>query len=504
MALLDFDKISTESYIGSTLSMEDIDPQLNDKEIEKVRNILVKIQDKFLNDEEDYTNLDLMSDQANYIKDMESILSNRFGIRFKIVFNDDFEFASYTSGPKHNSALFFGRDIYKSYKDYLDFLEQKIPYEVRGHDYKELYSNKDVKAMYEDAIASFDAVEEAYYNKGIVVDFKQAKIKGLNKDVQNLFSFDFHFAFAISKMTVDEFLACILHEIGHMFSYYSTSYKSYVSYVSLQDALKEISKKESDPKKALLLAYNKTTNDTTFVKENEKSDLCTITLGVINKILGRFDRDETVGGYTSKETYADLFSTRFGYGNHLATGLDKLEKFGSNGLISLIKTYSVGLFTAIIFDLFSSLILGFIFPAITVSLLFLSILALIKAVSSWTYKKVTSFGKVELPRYESPYRRLQYIRNQMVYLLRNSNRKDKRLVEELNKALKEVEEVMGRTVEHNGVVSGIWSSIKRIFSPGFRADREKINLHYELEKLIYNDVHVANSNLNEYLLKNKG
>ena len=203
MALLDFDKISTESYIGSTLSMEDIDPQLNDKEIEKVRNILVKIQDKFLNDEEDYTNLDLMSDQANYIKDMESILSNRFGIRFKIVFNDDFEFASYTSGPKHNSALFFGRDIYKSYKDYLDFLEQKIPYEVRGHDYKELYSNKDVKAMYEDAIASFDAVEEAYYNKGIVVDFKQAKIKGLNKDVQNLFSFDFHFAFAISKMTVD-------------------------------------------------------------------------------------------------------------------------------------------------------------------------------------------------------------------------------------------------------------------------------------------------------------
>lgn len=499
MALLDFDKISTESYTGSTLSMEDIDPQLNDKEIEKVRNILVKIQDKFLS-ETGYYNRDLMDDKSNYIKDMENILSNRFGINFKIMYNDEYNFASYVMGPKHNGASFFGRDLYKSYKDYVELMKQYVPEDTKDHDYKTDYTDKDAKALYEDVVTSFEAVEEAYYNKGIVVDFKNAKLKGLNKDVKNVFTLDFHFGFKTAKLTVDEFLSFLLHEIGHMFSYYSLSYKSYLSYVSLQDALKEISKKESDPKKALLLAYNKATNDTTFVKENEKSDICTLTLGIVNKVLGRFGRDDTFGTNTSMETYADLFATRFGYGSHVVTGLEKLHNFGSSGLLTLIGNYSVGLFTCIGLDLLFSVITMFPTVYFTAFYLFCSILSLIKVIISWSF----SSSGIVLPVYESPYRRIQYIKNQMVYVMRNTNKKDKNLVEQLNKRLKELEVVLSRTPENDGLASGIWNSVLRIVSPGFRADREKINLHYELEKLIYNDVYVANSNLNEYLLKNKG
>lgn len=499
MALLDFDKISTESYTGSTLSMEDIDPQLNDKDIEKVKVILAKIQDKFLN-ESGYHNLDLMNDKANYIKDIETILSNRFGITFKIIYNDEFNFASYIMGPKHNGALFFGRDLYKSYKEYEEILKEYVPEDTKGVDYQSEYTNKDVKAFYEDVVASFEAVEEAYYNKGIVVDFKNAKLKGLSKDVKNVFTLDFHFGFKIAKLTVDEFTSFFLHEIGHMFSYYSTSYKSYITYISLQDAIKDLSKKETDPKKVLLLAYNRATNDNTFVKENEKSDICTLTLGIINKVLGRFGRDDVFGTNTTKETYADLFATRFGYGSFVASGLEKLHSFGSNGLLTLIGNYSAGLFTAIALDILFSVIVMAPMVYLTAVYLFCSVCSLISAIINWCF---SSTG-MELPVYENPYRRLQYIKNQMVYLIRNTNKKDKNLVEQLNKRFKELELVLSRTPENNGLASGIWSSVLRILSPGFRADREKVNLHYELEKLIYNDVHVANSNLNEYLLKNKG
>lgn len=495
MSLVNVDKLEKmlqEERI--TFSSEDIDSQLNDKAMGQVLDLLSQIKEKF-EQEEDYTREILFKKDVKWIQALEDILSERFGMQFEIISSFPKEFMSVIVGPKRNTGLFEFKNIYKTYEESMAQLENVDTDGVK--DYKLLENIEQNKKAFEDVMKAFDSVDDTLYNKGITVDFKNAKLYGLDKDVKLIMSLDFEFAFKKLEFSIGEMLSVILHEIGHAFSYFAQSYKTYTTYVTLQDSLRELGKKGTDMKKSLLLSYTKATGNTNHAKDLEKQDLVGATVGVVNAILGMYGRDGTVGTLTTVESLADLFASRFGYGIEISKALKKLgdhykyniKEFSINVAIYVICgvcAYITGGILGVLSLTFSA-----VFPYVILSLFF-------GVLNAYLVRKIA------IQRYEDPYRRLQYIRNQIVYLLRNHDKSNKEIVEKLNKDLKELDITMSMTAKHQGLLNNIALAISKVFSKGFRDNREKINLHYELEKLLYNDIHVANSNLNEYLLNQKG
>lgn len=496
MSLVNVDKL--EKMIQEeriTFSSEDIDSQLNDKAMDQVLDLLSQIKEKFEQDE-DYTREILFKKDVKWIERLEDILSERFGMQFEIISSLPKEFMSVIVGPKRNTGLFEFKNIYKTYEESMGYLEQVDTDGVK--DYKLLENIEQNKKAFEDVMKAFDAVDDTLYNKGITVDFKNAKLYGLDKDVKLIMSLDFEFAFRKLEFSTGEMLSVILHEIGHAFSYFAQSYKTYTAYVTLQDSLRELGKKGTDMKKSLLLSYTKATGNTNHAKDLEKQDLVGVTVGVVNAILGMYGRDGTVGTLTTVESLADLFASRFGYGVEITRALKKLgDHYKFN-----IKEFSINVAVYVICSVYAYITAGGMAGVLSVTLAAIFTHVLLGLL----FGVLTAYlvRKIPVQRYEDPYRRLQYIRNQIVYLLRNQDKTNKEMVEKLNKDLKELDTAMSITSKHQGLLNNIALAFSKVFSKGFRDNREKINLHYELEKLLYNDIHVASSNLNEYLLNQKG
>ena len=490
MALLDFDKISTESYTGSTLSMEDIDPQLNDKEIEAALDVFKEIKEKFDSDKE-YVLFNLFKQDKKLIEKLENILSNRFGIRIELIGSSANTYFSVFIGPKQNNGLFNFKDAYRDMEGWrLEEGEQRSEYKTK-------LGFKETKTLITDVLKSFDSIDNCLYHKGITIDLKKAKLSGISNDVKAVINLDFEHAYRYMRIEPRELMGVTLHEIGHVFSYFANSYKSYTTYISLQDSLRELGKKGTDVKKALILSYSKATGDSVGAKEMEKQDTVSVFVGTLSRLFGKFGRDGTTGGITTTETLADMFTTRFGYGLETASGLKKLWDCYRVS----IPIVSIGALGIMVWSIWKSIVMG-TFAMTGIGL----VIVLAMALASILFKMLDIYlvDKHALYEYENDVRRLQYIKNNLVYLIRNTDKKDQVIVNKINNDIKGVEELMSLVSEHSGVLESVSRAVARVVSSGYRQHREKVNLHYELEKLIYNDVHVANSNLNEYLLKNKG
>lgn len=171
----------------------------------------------------------------------------------------------------------------------------------------------------------------------ILLDMKHVKVHGLDSNV--------YFPLAIGigmldKLTQNEYVTVILHEIGHVFTLLEMYSKTNKTMSRLSDALlsnntpaeilDNLSIGTKDSKEGIVKLYDRTMSDIDGVKLANAREL-----------------DETDAEYE-----ADYFVVNFGYGSHLTTALSKLTDINNatptsvafNGMIFILLTRAYILF----------------------------------------------------------------------------------------------------------------------------------------------------------------
>jgi len=157
--------------------------------------------------------------------------------------------------------------------------------------------------------------------KGVTIDLKHAKIKGLEGNITVLCN---PWALINAGLTGLELAAVLLHEVGHVFTGLEYSVQQHTKMISLEDKLK--SHTGTLEEKLTIIA------EETGSRKSEKSGV----LGVIETIGNYVDsRDREVKKLDTAATansigeeLADTFAGQFGVGVELASGLNKLEDRG--------------------------------------------------------------------------------------------------------------------------------------------------------------------------------
>lgn len=492
MAFLSTEDLLEVGYVipESRPSNEGITPQLGDPAMARALAIMKEIKVHFGEEGDFESSKQLWKKHGDLIQDLSSTISNRIGINIEFICETEKDFYTYYTGPEKNTGFADGQTIGKNYREIEDFLAS----------YK--YQDPEAKAFYKKFKQLVDNVEKTdkqLYDEGIIVDDNKAKVMNLSQGVKAVINIDFKNMFNSElEFTPREALAVILHEVGHLYSFYACSYKTYRTVVTLQDNLVDLAKKESDVRKALLISYKKATNDRSIDNiVSEKDDYVSVTVGVLNKIVLRYSRDLTAAGSTSKEKYADSFAVRWGYGVDLAKGIDKIIKV--NGSISHAfdfwpKPRSGGFLIRLMQGLVRIIWQLFTLPSQLFLFVISSTVAFVTDILTQTFSNDYSRTLV----YEKDKRRLDNIKTEMLYVIKNTKSASKEARIQFEKDLKQVETLIQIANEYDdmlnyfgrGVVDALYSFFK-----SNRDAKERVNLSYELEKLVSNDLHGAVNSL---------
>lgn len=480
------------------ISNEVIEPQLNDPSIREMLEVLKEIKQEFLPEKTYGVSLkDLYKEHKELLSKLMTLLSNRFGLNYKLEVLCTNNFCVIPNVSKSNTGLYNNKDVYTSFSEILDSIEEyeeenraqrgRVPEEERRAERKAL---KEFKELTNNVLHTLEETDNLFYTKGIIVDDSKAVIKGLPKDVYTYCCFDFKYGFGELDLTIEETLAIILHEIGHSYDAYSNIYKTYSTFTNFQNALKDLGRKNTDIKKAILLAYANATKDKSLEKEYADKDYVVATIGVLNKLIKQYGRDNTASSSVTKETNADTFATRFGFGRELASGLDKIYR--KSNLLSnfniISRPRSGLLLLDIVIETFRIIFGLFLLPF---GIMIAIVTTVLRGIISVFTNIFCELGIIE--DYETDKRRLQNIRNQVVHIImHNKKTSDKMFIDKLNN---DIEYIDGLIKYHNNysAMEAIVSIVDAIssLSKGYRDKKERQNLHFDLENLLYNDLQVS-------------
>lgn len=165
------------------------------------------------------------------------------------------------------------------------------------------------------------------------VDLVNGKLEGIFTEYTHTLFLDLRTLFAVWNMTAREVTAIVLHELGHVFTYYEYSTRVASTNQLLADLSYSIHNNENDVKKREYVFKELVKNN--ILSEKESEDLYN---EIDNTILGRklFKiyvrevsslRDKIKYDETTSEALADNFAVRQGFGIDLVTALDHLYKY---------------------------------------------------------------------------------------------------------------------------------------------------------------------------------
>lgn len=466
-----------DNNIGkSDISLEMIDFQNDDlviKQLEEHYNKLIEFSDKYSTKIVTGVSFFKHKEAKKVIESIDNIISKRFGIIFKHVNSNGIGYATIPTPPINFNIINGSSEDFHSYlKDILG-KNDKESREVTSKDVKDNKDIKDYDRDYESVIfkiyESFNKMEDVLNGKGVVIDNKKAIIKNLPKDYQLFLIVDFYQLINTYKLTARELTAVLMHEIGHGYTHIEYSYRTTKSTSVIIDSIRDGLKKNKSSNDILKIAYKKVSGE----KTNSFNDKI-IGLKLIDKYMSTTLKlnNEDNHSFTDSEQLADQFSTRFGLGKDIITGLDKIHypyKDKQFNIIAMSNTINVLLLIFFIVSMPETII----FVILTFFMFFL--------VGGENSNEIT---------YDNNLQRYKRVRNDLIRIIRSSNL-DKKTMKSFIKNIDVVDAIISETKSDETLFSKISDNL---FSWNKKSSRFK-KLEEMLEDMSENNLHLASNKL---------
>lgn len=310
------------------------------------------------------------------------------------------------------------------------------------------------------------------------IDLKKSKVSGFYSEI-NCEVYITRGAFTAPNLIGEEIAAILLHELGHIFSYFTMLEAVMTTNVILLAATNDFFETTDRVRRHQIIDE---TNKALDIKIDDPDQLVQVDKREVFQtiVLTKMLRDNKSGlgsstyDYTSWETASDQFATRHGAGRHLVTGLDKLYRSGNS------RAY---------YSTFKHLFLNVVGIAMIVGALVIHPLTMILAV---LYLITDPTVKI----YDDPEARLARIRREMVASLKDSkisSETKKRITQEI--AI--VDTTLTQLTDRRGWLELIYTEI----IPWSRKQHSQLKFQLELEKLVNNDLFLISAKFDSLNVK---
>ena len=460
---------------NTKLSTEMIATQIDDKVVGSLI-IAYEALIKICNDNHcgNLDDLIKLRDAKRTLDELDTIIFKRFGIRTKHTGSYDMDLAITTSPPLTDGAINKNSNILYDTID--KWLADKKSSNTDMANIDVLDSEKKYNKYYETIITSMDAIEHTLNTKGVIVDLNKAVIKNLPDDYLLIIHHNYYNLIIGKKMSAEELTAAILHEIGHGFTNIEYSYRLIGNTTALvDDIIENITKKNKGTKESLLLAYKKINPESTIKDGNT----ITILLEVSDYLMKSYKTDPYNRSVLDAEALADQFSSRFGMGEYLVTGLTKI--YGAD--MKACNTLSYAMWVT---NIFSQLWIFILIIVLTAPILIIMILIYIFVI--YVLNTILNKGgtDISIELYDKPKQRLLRIKIDAIRQLRQLS-DDKNIVRKLLASIENMDNIIKLVPDEE---IPLMSRVVRMMSSKARSLAEYKELDETIEKLMANDMYV--------------
>lgn len=274
-------------------------------------------------------------------------------------------------------------------------------------------------------------------------------------------------------LSTDEIAAVMLHELGHLLTYYEFLGHILTTNVLLYAATQQFFKSDDKIRKVRIVhetckALDVDIDDVESLVQCTDKDVFQ-TVFVRKKILNtRSSLGTPIYDLTMTEALADQFAVRMGAGRALATGLDTIMRhYGGGSSYRTTAGHVIAtVFSVVMFLFLSALTFG----------LFLLILFINPAEKT----------------YDPPEARLRRIRNEMVVTLK-SPKVSKEAKAEMLVDLAAVDKLLKQVDDKRGLIEMFYTTVL----PSGRKQYQQLKFQVELERLVNNDLFLAHERLQQ-------
>lgn len=301
------------------------------------------------------------------------------------------------------------------------------------------------------------------------VDMDKMKIGGVFSKVRHDMTVGYELMIA-NNFTSEEITAIILHELGHIFTYYRFFGMLTKRNFLLGDAMFSINSRSTKEQKVVRLeeisrslGIDQVNYDTLLTNDKQKSAEAVTTAMVTNDII----RSSSVGGNSyydvrTVEQIADQFATKHGAGMHLSTALNKIYQ-----------------------EAYVRSVRG---PAMFVAIELVKLMFYLFIVSSGPITAVLyTLSLIPGPAiYDSPLARIQLIKRQMVNTIREQNQ-NAEYIKELRSQIEVIEKLEAELEDRRSLFELAYQTL----TPRGRSMYKQEVFSKNLESLIYNETYLA-------------
>lgn len=349
-----------------------------------------------------------------------------------------------------------------------------IPALVRDSVITNLYQNNNANGV---PFKTFTESVKKHKGKNYV-DLLNAKVHGVFEDIKTTIHFPPRFIINMN-LTARECSAILLHEAGHLFTYFEYVNKTVTTNQILESLSNELNKDLTiDDKKDIITNLNQVLDYAIIDDELlDSTDKNNILISLYKYSFKESLVSNSLYDETTSEASADQFSARFGYSKELALGLNKLGAFTlANNIIYRNYLYNKTLLHTLILSGIA------IVNGLGLILLFCGLSFLIIFVSNNTVFKDYTYDNTEV--------RLKRLKEQLIQLSKDTSL-DKEKLHDIIKDVKDIDELIKISVEHNGLLT----AIGYFFFSKNKVVRKSIQLQRQLEELASNKLFLSAAKL---------
>jgi len=261
-------------------------------------------------------------DSRDWLYEIDRIIQRRFGFNTKHISGPGF-YGITTTTPNTVSVL----------NKHLNVTVKDMERGIRGHKYNPNKEVTDLESDYRDVIATIinnhRELTKVMNTTGVVIDEENARIRGLPTTMEIYAIINIRGLYHIGA-TPMECVATLLHEIGHVFTHISESYRSIRFVDTFIEAMSE-GKNMSKGRKFRILnkkmfGGSKILSD----NDNELTAFIKISKKALTDIYSVDASDVELS--VESERMADQFSSRFGLGKEIVTLLEKIGETPTLGI----------------------------------------------------------------------------------------------------------------------------------------------------------------------------
>ena len=314
------------------------------------------------------------------------------------------------------------------------------------------------------------------------VNLKTGMVSGIFSEVQSKVHLPVYM-FASTKFDPEEISAIIIHELGHLFTYYEFMSRSVTTNQVLAGLAKGLDGSGTvEERESVLITVKKAMNLSELdTKELSKSTNRRVTeIVVISNIAKQTESElgSNVYDFSTWEYLSDQYAARQGAGRYIVTGLAKLYKSHFNISFRSLPSYLS-------------------MEALKATLIIAPFLLLAAGVSIGSAPLTIGVLLIAMDgsgdgAYDRPGARMKRVRDQIV-----ENLKDKKLskedVENLTEDLIVIDQVLANVNDRRQFMGIMWDSL----IPSARKDLSQIRLQKELEDIAVNDIFVKAAELKQ-------